>query len=139
MAYPKWYSEEMAEIEAAKKRLETSKLPLLIFYTIEPLQFSGDGRTMYEHRRIYYLPDLKKIKEDVQFTNNYRPTNTTFPDTVDLIQAFADKPFGQKPTEVAVDIGNEIGAIVERYMSENEISSWEDLGKLLAAYYGIAM
>ena len=135
MAYPKWYTDDKDEVLAAKKRLEESKLPLLLSYIIQPLQYSGDGRPMYYHKRIYYWPDINKVKEDVQFSHSDRATQTTLPGTVDLTLAFAEYDFDKKPIETAQLIGVKVSEVIESIMRETDVGSYEQLGKLLAHYF----
>ncbi len=135
MAYPKWYTADKKTVLAAKKRLETSKLPLLLSYIIQPLQFSGDGRPMYYHKRIYYWPDVETVKEDVQFSHSDSATQTTLPGTIDLTLAFAEYDFDKKPIETAQLIGMRVNEVIDGILRETEVSSYEQLGELLAHYF----
>lgn len=136
--FPEWYAKDLEEVAAAKKRLEESKLPILLYYSIDPLQFSGDGRPMYYHRRIYYFPDVDAVKEDVQFTNNGHTTDNVLPGTVNLAQALAKYAFGEKPIEVAKAVSENIKATIDHMVASDNVGSWEQLGMYLLAYYNLS-
>jgi hypothetical protein len=165
MAYPKWYNNEQKRLQTLHEQAESKertksqiqkevdfkngeiarleaeiadinleitepKLPLLLFYNIKFLDTTGNGRSRFCHERVYYYVNTNTVETMTNIFTLENRSQSLLPGTVDLTLAFSK----MNPGDIG-QITAGIRSTVHHLLENTKVSSWADLGNLLAAYY----
>ena len=119
-----------SEIDGLNREITEPKLSALLFYDIKYLDDTGNGHHRFTHERVFYCINTGTINTVSNIFRVEERIKSSSPDVIDLTLAFPDK--GRSDVE---EIAANIKATVDRLLENTTTKSWDDIGRLLVAYY----